>query len=83
MSSGLAHDFSNLLSIIPGMKSKLARIDLVAEADTLNQATRYAVSRGGRLLKRIADMTVHRTLHPRPTNEHTLPDNLKLLAGPN
>ncbi len=82
MTSGLAHDFSNLLTIILGMQSKLARMDLGAEADSLIEATRNAANRGGRLLNRIADMTVHRTMRPRPTNMHTLLDDLKLLAGP-
>ncbi len=82
MTSGLAHDFSNLLTIILGMQSKLSNMELGAEADAMIEATRAAANRGGRLLNRIADMTGHRTLRPEPTNLHTLLADLKILAGP-
>lgn len=82
MTSGLAHDFSNLLTIILGMQAKLKRMDLNSEAVSLVEATQAAARRGGRLLNRIADMTSHRTLRPRATDVHNLIGDLKLLASP-
>ncbi|MBK0325798.1 PAS-domain containing protein [Rhodobacteraceae bacterium F11138] len=82
MTSGLAHDFSNLLTIILGMQSKLARMDLAPEAAQLVSATTTAARRGGQLLNRIADMTSHRTLRPKATDMHALLADLKLLATP-
>ena len=82
MVSGMAHDFSNLLTIILGLQSKLARMDLGSEAQALNEATLSAARRGGGLLNRIGDMTGHRTYRPRPTDLHGLLQDLKLLATP-
>ncbi|MEP3331002.1 PAS-domain containing protein [Sedimentitalea sp.] len=82
MTSGLAHDFSNLLTIILGMQSKLARMDLAPEASNLVTATQSAARRGGRLLNRLADMTSGRTLRPLATDMHALLSDLKLLATP-
>jgi len=82
MTSGLAHDFSNLLTIILGMQGKLDKMTLPAEANDLVQGTLSAARRGGRLLNRIADMTGSRTLRPRATNMHTLLHELKILASP-
>ncbi|MDU9005231.1 PAS-domain containing protein [Sedimentitalea todarodis] len=82
MTSGLAHDFSNLLTIILGMQSKLARMDLAPEAEDLVTATQSAARRGGRLLNRLADMTSSRTLRPQATDMHALLSDLKLLATP-
>jgi len=82
MTSGLAHDFSNLLTIILGMQSKLARMPLNTEAAELVSATQGAAQRGGQLLNRIADMTGNRTLRPEPTNLHILLNDLRILATP-
>ncbi|SDC62573.1 hybrid sensor histidine kinase/response regulator [Ruegeria marina] len=82
MTSGLAHDFSNLLTIILGMMSKMAKMDLPEEAAELVAATQATAQRGGRLLNRIADMTGNRTLRPRATDMHGLLEDLKLLATP-
>ncbi|MFV1443366.1 PAS-domain containing protein [Phaeobacter sp. JH20_36] len=82
MTSGLAHDFSNLLTIILGMQGKLAKSDLTPEAADLVQATLSAARRGGRLLNRIAEMTGHRSLRPRATDLHGLLQELKVLATP-
>ncbi|QIE45789.1 hybrid sensor histidine kinase/response regulator [Pseudohalocynthiibacter aestuariivivens] len=80
MTSGLAHDFSNLLTIILGMQSKLARMDLPDTADTLISATQSAARRGGSLLNRIADMTGRREHSPAPTNLHGFLSELDTLA---
>ncbi|AVO37748.1 hybrid sensor histidine kinase/response regulator [Pukyongiella litopenaei] len=82
MTSGLAHDFGNLLTIILGLQSRLARMDLGDPAQELIAATRGAAQRGGRLLNRIADMTGKRPLRPTATDPHALLDDLKLLATP-
>ncbi|MDF1668546.1 MAG: PAS-domain containing protein [Roseovarius sp.] len=67
LTSGLAHDFSNLLTIILGMQSKLQRMALPADAEELITATLSAARRGGSLLNRIADMTGPREHTPQPT----------------
>ncbi|WP_293575307.1 PAS-domain containing protein [Phaeobacter sp.] len=82
MTSGLAHDFSNLLTIILGMQGKLAKTDLPADSANLVQATLSAARRGGRLLNRIAEMTGQRSLRPRAVNLHGLLQELQVLASP-
>lgn len=66
LTSGLAHDFSNLLTIILGMQSRLEKMDLGDEAEELISATLAAARRGGGLLNRIADMTGKREHSPVP-----------------
>jgi signal transduction histidine kinase/CheY-like chemotaxis protein len=82
MTSGLAHDFANLLTIILGMQSRLSRMDLPPGAAELVGGTQAAAQRGGRLLNRIAEMTGQRTLRPQATDLHVLLSDLKLLATP-
>lgn len=82
MVNGVAHDFSNLLTIILGMQSKLGRMDLPEDARDLIAATTSAARRGGDLLNRIGDMTGHRTYRPRATDLHGLLSDLKTLATP-
>ena len=81
--SGLAHDFSNLLTIILGLQSRLARLDaLPAPAAPLIEGTLAAARRGGALLSTIADMTGARTLRPTATPIANLLSDLSLLAKP-
>lgn len=82
LTSGLAHDLSNLLTIILGMQGKLDKMGLGPAASELIAATRTAARRGGRLLNRIADMTGQRTPRPQPTDMHAVLHELKLLATP-
>ncbi|MGJ8602552.1 MAG: PAS-domain containing protein [Marivita sp.] len=82
LTSGLAHDFSNLLTIILGMQSKLARMDLPPDADPLITATLQAARRGGDLLNRIADITAHRAWRPEPLDVATFLSDLHTLAAP-
>lgn len=82
MTSGLAHDFSNLLTIILGMQGKLAKMALPAEAQELVAATQATAKRGGRLLDRIADMTGKRRLRLQATDLHVVLQDLQLLATP-
>ena len=83
MISGLAHDFSNLLTIILGMQSRLGRLpDLPSEAAQLIEGTLTAARRGGTLLSSIADVTGPRALRPTVTNLDTLLSGLMILAMP-
>ncbi|WP_299783956.1 PAS-domain containing protein [uncultured Marivita sp.] len=82
LTSGLAHDFSNLLTIILGMQSKLARMDLPSDADPLITATLQAARRGGDLLNRIADITAHRAWRPEPLDMQIFLSDLHTLAAP-
>ena len=82
LTSGLAHDFSNLLTIILGMQSKLARMDLPPDADPLITATLQAARRGGDLLNRIADITAHRAWRPEPLDLGAFLSDLHTLAAP-
>ncbi len=80
MVSGLAHDFSNLLTIVLGAQSKLNTMTMPAEAEGLVNATLSAARRGGELLDRIADMTGHRAPHPGPTSPGKFLADLEPLA---
>ena len=67
LTNGLAHDFSNLLTIIMGAQSRLDTLDLHPDAQYLIDATKDAAARGGALLNTIADMTDTRKLNPEDT----------------
>ncbi|MDQ7070181.1 MAG: PAS-domain containing protein [Rhodobacterales bacterium] len=82
LTSGLAHDFSNLLTIILGMQSQLSRMTLPEKAGDLIEATLSAARRGGTLLGRIADMTSAREVTLEPTNLDALLTELKTLITP-
>lgn len=83
MISGLAHDFSNLLTIILGLQSRLARLpDPSGEAAALIDSTLAAAQRGGALLDTIADVTGPRTLRPAATDLNTMMEELATLAKP-
>ena len=83
VTSGLAHDFSNLLTIILGMQSKLARLDeLPSAAKPLIEGTLNAAKRGGDLLGSIAEVTSQRVQRPRVTDLHALLREMETLAAP-
>jgi len=82
LTSGLAHDFSNLLTIILGMQSKMAAMDLPTDADPLITATLQAARRGGDLLNRIADITAHRAWRPEPLDVPVFLADLHTQAAP-
>ena len=65
LTSGLAHDFSNLLTIILGAQGRLAKLELPTDARQLVDATLNAATRGGALLHSIADMVGNHAPHPR------------------
>ncbi len=82
LTSGLAHDFSNLLTIILGLQARLGQMDLQAPARDLVNATTAAARRGGELLERIASITGRREMRPEPTDLAALLEGLGTLASP-
>ena len=82
LTSGLAHDFANLLTIILGMQSRLARMDLPQDATALIDATRRAARRGGTLLDRIAAISGPREIRPEPVHLAEFLQDLKTIAAP-
>lgn len=83
LTSGLAHDFANLLTIILGLQGKLARQPgLGDEGAELVRATLAAARRGGTLLQRIGAMSGQRDLRPEPVLLEPLLDDLRTMAGP-
>ena len=83
LSSGLAHDFGNLLTIILGLQGQLARRkDLPPEIAQIAQSTIAAARRGGVLLDRIATISGHRELRPQPTDLASLLEDLQVMARP-
>jgi signal transduction histidine kinase len=77
LTSGLAHDFANLLTIILGLQGRLERLALPPGAQELTGATRAAARRGGDLLNKIARMSGPREMREAPT---VLDDFLATLA---
>lgn len=82
LTSGVAHDFSNLLTIILGLQSRLAQMPIGAPAKELVQATTAAVRRGGTLLERIASISGKREAHFETTDVPDLLKGLETLATP-
>ncbi|MGX9352616.1 PAS-domain containing protein [Shimia sp. W99] len=82
MTSGLAHDFSNLLTIILGTQSKLQKMELPGDAQALIDATLGAARRGGALLNRLADVTGHRAPKLAPTDMSAFLSDVETLATP-
>ncbi|WP_298905697.1 PAS-domain containing protein [uncultured Aliiroseovarius sp.] len=82
LTSGVAHDFSNLLTIIMGLQSRLAQMPIGDDALELVQATNAAVRRGGTLLERIATISGRRDVHMEPVNVPDMLKGLESLAGP-
>ncbi len=66
LTSGLAHDFANLLTIILGLQSQLERLAPQEDAIDLIAATKAAARRGGTLLDRIATMSDLRPMKLEP-----------------
>lgn len=83
LSSGLAHDFGNLLTIILGLQGRILRTpDLSPDLTDLTRATMAAARRGGALLDRIAQISGHREIRPDPTDLEALLDDLQMMARP-
>jgi len=83
LTSGLAHDFSNLLTIILGLQGRALRAEgLPPDIRELTEATLAAARRGGVLLDRIAAISGPREVRPVPTRLATLLADLRALTAP-
>lgn len=82
MTSGLAHDFGNLMTIILGLQGRLEKSDLPPAAAADVKATRAAAQRGAALLNRIATITGPRSLTPQAVDLRALLDGLVTMAQP-
>ena len=83
LSSGLAHDFGNLLTIILGLQGRLLRAsDLPDNLAEVARTTIAAARRGGVLLDRIAQISGHREIRAEPTDLEALLDDLNMMASP-
>ncbi|WP_151720627.1 PAS-domain containing protein [Gemmobacter serpentinus] len=82
LTSGIAHDFANLLTIIMGMQSRMERLPLADDARALVSGTLAAARRGGVLLDRLASISGRPSLKLGPTDLVALLDDLALMARP-
>lgn len=82
LTSGLAHDFANLLTIILGLQGRLERMALPEGAQDIVAATNAAARRGGTLLDRIAGISGKRELKPVVTDMRQFLADLAVLADP-
>ncbi|MFQ5437428.1 MAG: PAS-domain containing protein [Paracoccaceae bacterium] len=83
LTRGLAHDFSNLLTIILGLQGRLEKIDQMPdEALDLVAMTRAAALRGGVLLERISGISRQRELRPGATDMSSLLADIRAMAIP-
>ena len=83
LTSGLAHDFSNLLTIILGLQSQIEGLpDLPDSARSMVEGTRAAARRGGELLEGIASVTASRSIRPAAVDLVRLLKGLLTLTAP-
>ncbi|UXU75706.1 MULTISPECIES: PAS-domain containing protein [unclassified Paracoccus (in: a-proteobacteria)] len=82
LTSGLAHDFGNLLTIILGLQGRLARAPLTPDQAEDVQATLAAARRGVALLDGIAALTGERNQHPQPVDLSVLFEELAAMTRP-
>jgi len=83
LTSGLAHDFANLLTVILGLQGRLARLpDLPPAAAEIARGTLAAARRGGTLLDRIAAISGRRVLRPEAVELRPLVEDIAAMARP-
>ena len=82
VTSGMAHDFSNLLTIILGAQFQLEKTRLEEDQHRLVQATLAAARRGGELLNGLANMTAERRPTPTAVDLSAFLTELATLARP-
>ncbi|MBZ0128264.1 MAG: PAS-domain containing protein [Rhodobacteraceae bacterium] len=83
LTSGLAHDFANLLTIILGLQGRLEKLEaLPDQAREMIATTRAAALRGGVLLDRLSNIAGPRRLNPVATDIATLLGDIRALATP-
>lgn len=82
LTSGMAHDFGNLLTIILGLQGRLAAMDLPAAAIADIQATLAAARRGAALLERLSGISGTREMSLQAVELPALLREVATLAGP-
>ena len=82
LTSGMAHDFGNLLTIILGLQGRLTARDLPPDAAQDVQATLAAARRGADLLNRLARISGERDLSLHPVDLPALCRQVATLARP-
>ncbi len=82
ITSGLAHDFGNLLTVILGLQDRLSRSDLPGEAQSDVQATLAAARRGVQLLARIGQIAAPPGMTREPVSLRPLLEDLCKMARP-
>ncbi|RJE79334.1 PAS-domain containing protein [Paracoccus sp. JM45] len=82
LTSGMAHDFGNLLTIILGLQARLAARDLQGDAAQDVHATLAAARRGADLLNRLACISGERDLLLEPADLPALIEQVATLARP-
>lgn len=81
LTSGLAHDFSNLLTIILGQQNQLEKFtQLPPDIEKISQTIKAAAKRGGDLLTGLSRIDAERNLDVRPVLTADFVANLDQLA---
>ncbi len=81
LTSGLAHDFGNLLTIILGEQDRLSRLDgLPAEALQYIETIKSAARRGGDLIAGLGELDAQRSINSRLTDFGSLVKQMTFLA---
>ncbi len=81
LTSGMAHDFVNLLTVILGLKDRLGTMDLAPSAREAVEAIGVAATRGGTLIDQISGLSGPRDLRPRAVDLHAFVAELATLGG--
>lgn len=81
LTSGMAHDFANLLTVILGLKDRLGAMDLPPAAAVAVEAIGVAATRGGVLTRQIAGLSGPRDLRPHATDLRAFLAELAVLGG--
>lgn len=77
LTTGVVHDFSNIMTILMGNLARLADADLpAAERDRILQATRRAVERGSRVTDQLMSFSRNEELSPRPCDVNRITEDL-------
>lgn len=82
LTSGMAHDFGNLLTIILGLQGRLASAELPPSATEDVQATLAAARRGVSLLEKLSKISGQREMSLQPVNLPALLNDVVVLARP-
>ncbi|TKW67370.1 MAG: response regulator [Paracoccus denitrificans] len=82
ITSGLAHDFGNLLTVILGLQDRLSRGALPGDAQSDVQATLSAARRGVQLLERIGQIAAPPGTTREPVQLRSLLEDLCKMARP-